>query len=182
MFGTVSQRIVFRVARTYVPMQQVVEPVSIGSGLISLHGNDESHIWFHNFSPLVTINLGIDVPSVMFDGAAAACCWRFWRLGTIRVNTGEQASRCMGYERTICDGMPEVPCGSNTTDAFSARVLVDMAAIVVIVVKQVNDAKSVHGRAFTLPLHSLFHSSSPATSSLAFTQNKIAGLALAQRQ
>jgi hypothetical protein len=84
----------------------------------------------------------------------------------------------MGYQRTISDGLPEVPCGSNTTCAdFSVRVLVDMAAIVVIVVKQVNEPKAVHGRAFALPLHRLFHSSSPVTSSLAFTQHKLARLA-----
>jgi hypothetical protein len=66
------------------------------------------------------------------------------QLGTIKVNTGEPTSRCMGFQRTICDGLPEVPCGSHTTcAAFSLRVLADMAAIVAIVVEQVNDAELV---------------------------------------
>lgn len=51
VFGTVGYRIVFRVARTHVLMQQVVELVNISPGLISLDSNDESHIWFHTFSP-----------------------------------------------------------------------------------------------------------------------------------
>jgi hypothetical protein len=89
----------------------------------------------------------------------------------------------MGYQRTICDGLPKVPCGSNTTcAAFSVRVLVGMAAIVVIVVKQVNGAKSVHGRAFTRPLHRFLHSWSPVTSNLALNQNRVARLAPVQRQ
>jgi hypothetical protein len=63
------------------------------------------------------------------------------------VNMAEHTSRCIGYQQTICDGLSEVPCGSNTTcAAFSVRVLVDMAAIVAIVLEQVNDSKSVQNR------------------------------------
>ena len=51
VLGAVGHRVVFRVARTDVLMQQVVEVVNISPGLISLHGNDESPIWFHAISP-----------------------------------------------------------------------------------------------------------------------------------
>lgn len=73
------------------------------------------------------------------------------------VNMAEHTSRCMGHQQTIYDGLSEVPCGSNTTcAAFSVRVLVDMAAIVAIVVEQVNDSKSVQNPVFAPPLHPFF--------------------------
>ena len=53
-----------------------------------------------------------------------------------------------------------------------------MAAIVAIVVEQVNDSKFVHMRAFTPPFHHFFNSWSLAISSLAFTQANLHGLHL----
>jgi hypothetical protein len=61
-------------------------------------------------------------------------------------------------------------------------VLVDMAAIVTIVVEQVNDAKSVQIQIFALPFHLFFtvHRLHPAA--WLFTQNKLARLAPVQWQ
>jgi hypothetical protein len=81
------------------------------------------------------------------------------------------------WELALVAAVRAIPCGIPANH--------QLAAIVAIVVEQVNDVELMelaHDRIFAPPFHGFFHSSSPVASSLACTQNNLARLAPLQRQ